>query len=555
MFDKKKLVIVYIFFCFIIMLFLAKKMLVKDTYYNFYEEYSKNYIPVFVKGEYVLDNNALKDNNTIYISAKLVSENIDDNFYFDKSENCLIYTTPDKIYNVELNSKEYYEGTTKKNVNNPILIIKAGIPYISLEYINKFSRNIVTYYKDNNVITVQDDFSKKEKAILKKNIKLRSYASKKAPIVQIIAKGETVELLNENENKFTRVIYNGKRGFVEEKNLTKREEYVLEPNRKEYDYFNVKKDGKINMVWHQVTNKYANNNVYILLKDNKTVNVISPTWFQVADNRGNIISKADQNYVDDMQKRDIEVWPSITDFEINVDMGKLLSTKESRDKLIRNISSEIIKYNINGINVDFEKIKKSSSEDYIQFLKELKVTCKKLNVVLSVDNYAKNIYFKHYERAKQAKIVDYYVIMGYDETTMGSEQVGPNSSFEYVKSTLDDALTEVPAEKCIYALPFYSKLFVTDNTNKPKSVSNLTMSAAIKFQNDNKNNIKWDDKAKSYYYENIKGSSVEKMWIEDTKSLVKKMEYIQTKNIAGLSFWKLGLEDKNIWYAIERYNN
>lgn len=555
MFDKKKLVIVYIFFCFIIMLFLAKKMLVKDTYYNFYEEYSKNYIPVFVKGEYVLDNNALKDNNTIYISAKLVSENIDDNFYFDKSENCLIYTTPDKIYNVELNSKEYYEGTTKKNVNNPILIIKAGIPYISLEYINKFSRSIVTYYKDNNVITVQDDFSKKEKAILKKNIKLRSYASKKAPIVQIIAKGETVELLNENENKFTRVIYNGKRGFVEEKNLTKREEYVLEPNRKEYDYFNVRKDGKINMVWHQVTNKYANNNVYILLKDNKTVNVISPTWFQVADNRGNIISKADQNYVDDMQKRDIEVGPSITDFEINVDMGKLLSTKESRDKLIRNISSEIIKYNINGINVDFEKIKKSSSEDYIQFLKELKVTCKKLNVVLSVDNYAKNIYFKHYERAKQAKIVDYYVIMGYDETTMGSEQVGPNSSFEYVKSTLDDALTEVPAEKCIYALPFYSKLFVTDNTNKPKSVSNLTMSAAIKFQNDNKNNIKWDDKAKSYYYENIKGSSVEKMWIEDTKSLVKKMEYIQTKNIAGLSFWKLGLEDKNIWYAIERYNN
>ena len=65
---------------------------------------------------------------------------------------------------------------------------------------------------------------------------------------------------------------------------------------------------------------------------------------------------------------------------------------------------------------------------------------------------------KHYNRKEQAVVADYVVIMGYDEHFAGSDEAGSVASKEFVAQGIADTLTEVPPEKMINAIPFYTRL-------------------------------------------------------------------------------------------------
>lgn len=43
------------------------------------------------------------------------------------------------------------------------------------------------------------------------------------------------------------------------------------------------------------------------------------------------------------------------------------------------------------------------------------------------------------------------------------------------------------------------------------------------------------------------------MWIEDQNSIEEKLKVYQDNNLAGVAFWKLGLEKNSIWDTIAKY--
>ena len=53
----------------------------------------------------------------------------------------------------------------------------------------------------------------------------------------------------------------------------------------------------MNLVWHQVMSTDANAGLSEAIQNMTGVNVISPTWFYVTDNNGNIINNATADYV------------------------------------------------------------------------------------------------------------------------------------------------------------------------------------------------------------------------------------------------------------------
>ena len=66
------------------------------------------------------------------------------------------------------------------------------------------------------------------------------------------------------------------------------------------------------------------------------------------------------------------------------------------------------------------------------------------------------------------------------------------------------------------------------------------------------NNVdkKWDDKAKQYYVEYKNASGVNKMWIEDEKSISDKIDIINKYGLCGVGFWELGRENPKVWNVV-----
>ena len=56
-------------------------------------------------------------------------------------------------------------------------------------------------------------------------------------------------------------------------------------------------------------------------------------------------------------------------------------------------------------------------------------------------------------------MADYVIIMGYDEHFAGSYEAGSVASYNYVKEGIEETLRDVPADKVINAVPFYTRLW------------------------------------------------------------------------------------------------
>ena len=130
------------------------------------------------------------------------------------------------------------------------------------------------------------------------------------------------------------------------------------------------------------------------------------------------------------------------------------------------VIDKVVSMGIDGINVDIEGITSEYGEDYIEFIRELSIECRKNGLVLSVDNYVPYNFNDFYRIEEQGLFADYVVIMGYDEHYAGSKEAGSVASIDYVTYGIEEALTMVPAEKLINGIPFYTRGWTTSGERR-----------------------------------------------------------------------------------------
>ena len=283
---------------------------------------------------------------------------------------------------------------------------------------------------------------------------------------------------------------------------------------------------------------------------------ISPTWFTIADTDGNINSLASSQYVNYAHQSNIEVWALVRDFDGGIgsyeESYEVLSHTSKRENLVNQLIAEALQTGIDGINVDFEKISAECGEHYIQFIRELSVKCRQNGLVLSVDNYVPKTYNAHYHIEEQGKVADYVIIMGYDEHTTGSEKAGSVASLPFVKEGIEQTLQEVPKEKVINGIPFYTRLW-TESNNGTLSSEVMTMDAASQYIQENGIEVYWEKETAQNYGELLTDNGTQKIWMEDETSIEEKMKLIEQYGLAGVASWKLGFERADVWNVISQY--
>ena len=208
-----------------------------------------------------------------------------------------------------------------------------------------------------------------------------------------------------------------------------------------------------------------------------------------------------------------------------------------------------------GINVDFETIKEGASDDFLQFIRELSVECRKNGIMLSVDDYPPRRYNAHYDMGEQAAYADYIVLMNYDEHYAGSEEIGSVSSIGFVNTNLDLALKYVSSDRLINALPLYTRVWGTNVEGKRVSSDTAAMTTSEDLVKNNNGSKVWDEKTGQNIASYSKDGIDYKIWMEDARSLQLKIDAGRSRNIAGIAFWRLGYDTEDVWRLVSSYKN
>ena len=501
---------------------------------------SGNEIALFLDGQPQEDKGLLQGEQP-YLPITWVNQNLNERFYWDEQEKLLVYTLPESIV--------YINTDTRSDKGLPLLLETGNGVFLSTELILTYTDIRISPFVEDEVhrLFVSTKWEPEMWTIVKRKGAVREKGGIKSPIVALQAEGVRVRVLDSMDYWARVQTEDGHMGYIEKLRLGESDPMTYISTFQAPVYTNISMDQKVCLAWHQVTSPEGNSSIQKLLRNTKGINVISPTWFSMTDNEGNYTSLADRAYVDYLHDQGIQVWALIDNFSPDVQSEVLFSRTSVRTKLITRLMEDAQTYALDGINLDFESIKESAGPHYIQFIRELSVSCRKNHIVLSIDNHVPAPYNAFYNRKEQGAVADYVIIMGYDEHYAGGE-AGPGASISYVRNGIKDTLKDVPREKVINAVPFYTRVW--KENKEGKSSDALGISDAKAWVKSNRVSLQWKENLGVYYGEVIKDEESKVIWMEDERSLGLKMDAIREYDLAGVSCWKLGFEPKEIWDVV-----
>lgn len=508
---------------------------------EYYGEMADGEIALVI-GTEKMEERGLVVGDRVYLPLDVVNTYLNQRYYWDSANQQILYATPSELTSESASS----EAGDK-------VWVKDDKVYLNLTYVQEYTDLDAYITKDPYRIAIQYKFKNVKTVTVKKNTSIRYRGGIKSAILTSVKKGTKLRLIEEMENWDQVATDDGYIGYIDKKKVGEAEKTKFERsfNREQYSYLTM--DSKVNMVWHQVTSTDANAYFADATANMTGVNVISPTWFYLTDTSGNIASIASADYVSQAHEKGLQVWGLIDNFTQEVSTTETLSSTAARQNIISQLIQAAQDVGMDGINVDFESLSEDVGTHFLEFLRELSIECHKNNLVLSVDNPVPEDFTSHYDRAEQGRVVDYVIIMGYDEHYVGSE-AGSVASLPWVEQGVQDTLKEVPAKRVINAIPFYTRLWRTTGGNVTSEA--IGMDQAQQTIADNNVETYWDKTTSQNYGKYDIDNSTYQIWIEDAQSVAEKVKLVSKYDLAGVSAWKLGFENSGIWKVIsDNLNN
>lgn len=485
----------------------------------------------------IIEERAVLSNGQTFLPLDFVNSRLNQRYYWDSGNSQILYATPSELQTYP--ASETGDGE---------VWLKDGTVYLSLPFVQKFTDMDVYLGENPSRIIIRNQFTDVNTTTVTKDTYVRYRGGIKSPVLTQAKKGDTLVYMEEYEEWVQAATLDGYVGFVKKSDISAAEVKDFEREFQTEEYQHLSMDQPVNLSWHQVTTQEANSYFQDAVANVSGVNVISPTWFYLTDTAGNIGDISSAEYVQQAHDKGMKVWGLIDNFTVEVSTTETLSKLASRQNIISQLMAAAENVGLDGINVDFETLSEDAGPHFLQFLRELSIECHKRNLVLSADNPVPEDFTSHYDRGEQGEVVDYVIIMGYDEHYVGSEEAGSVASLPWVEQGVTDTLAEVPAEKTILAIPFYTRLWKT--TGGALTSEAIGMDQAQNVLTENQVQTIWDGSVGQNTASFEKDGSSYDIWLEDAQSIAEKVKLIPKYKLAGVAQWKLGFENSSIWQVI-----
>ena len=486
------------------------------------------------------------ENDNIYISKQDLGNFFDKYIYEDTENNNIVTTYNNKIASISLEkNKININGSTKNTYAHAEN--KEGIIYVPITELEDVYGIEIKYLPDSKVLTIDSTSKEQKKGIITKNVSVKSSTKFISKTIDKVKKGSYVIVVSEDKG-YTKIrTENGKVGYVKTNKVANT--VVVREEMQETKQI----EGKVNMVWDYYSEVASTPDRTGVTMDG--VNVVSPAFFHL-NTSGELtenVGTQGQAYIDWAHSNGYKVWPMVQNAGngmLNV-TSNIMNDYNKRQKLINQIVNYCVKYKLDGINIDFENMKKEDKDMYSRFIIELTPRLKDMGIVVSVDVTAPDgseTWSLCFDRNVIGDVADYIIFMAYDQYGTSSNKSGTTAGYDWVNLSLNKFLKteEIESNKIILAIPLYTRLWTEDSSGKVVKQSTVSMKNIDSILPSGVNK-QWDDNLKQYYVEYQDGQYTKKMWIEDEKSLKEKINLINSNNLGGVASWEKGMETDNFW--------
>ena len=399
----------------------------------------------------------------IYISKQDLGNFFDKYIYEDTQNNQIITTYDTKIAAISLDeNKISINGVSKKTYAQTIK--KDDAIYLPIKELEDVYGIEISYIENSKVITIDSTSKEQKKAIVTKNLPVKSTKKFIAKTVDKIKKGSYVVVISEDKG-YTKIrTENGKLGYIKSKYLAN--EVTVRENMEETKQI----EGKVNLVWDYystVANAPDRTGTTI-----DGINVVSPAFFHLNKN-GELeenVGEAGKKYIEWAHNNGYKVWPMVQNSEagsINV-TSNIMNDYNKRQELISQIIVYCVKYKLDGVNIDFENMKQEDKNMYSRFIIELEPRLKEIGMTLSVDVTAPDgseTWSMCFDRNVIGDVADHIVFMAYDEYGASSNKAGTTAGYDWVELGIKKFIEteEIKEEKIILAIPLYTRVWTEDS--------------------------------------------------------------------------------------------
>jgi len=312
---------------------------------------------------------------------------------------------------------------------------------------------------------------------------------------------------------------------------------------------------KIVMVWDLINRRDDNRSPGKRIA-HRGLDVVSPTWFSIMNGRGDVSSLADREYVQWAHDNGIKVWALFENKSDNsVTLGALFNSGR-RKRIIDQIVKYAMEYNLDGINVDFEQMRRETGRFFEMFIIELYERLKPLEITLSVDiSFPLADILRVFDLKLIADNCDYVVMMAYDQHHGESAVIGPVAAIDWVRQGIEDTLRHVSPGKVILGIPFYTRVWLENRESGRLHITSELrgMKEAYEIFEGRASIWRREEETGQIYAEFDMILRSYKVWLEEEHSLSLKLDAVYDYELAGLSAWRRGLEWPETWDLISAY--
>lgn len=504
---------------------------------------NNNNVTLKMKNDVYID-----ENNNIFMSIPDIKNYFDKYIEYDKEDGDIVTTSEINIAKLSTEKNTITINGEEEELNSSA-IKKGETIYLPFSEISQKVYDVnLEYIKDTNTIIIDSLDRKQETATVNKKTKIKYKPQVFSRTLDKLKENDEIVFIEEKEDWAKVRTIDGTIGYVKKENLND-----LEVVREEKNYIN-KVDGKINLVWDYYS-EYAN------APDRKGekmdgVNVVSPAFFSIMKGSNGEINdnanKEGKDYIKWAHSNNYQVWAMFSNNSLKDTTSQILNDYEKRESMIENLINLVEKYDIDGVNVDFENMNESDKDVYSRFLIELAPRLKKMGKTLSVDVTAPDgsaTWSLCFDRDVIADVSDYVIFMAYDQYGTGSSKAGTTSGYNWVEANIKKFLgqEDVPPEKIVLGIPLYMRTWEEkkEGTFVPNIVNMNDLFDVLP-----ENQVAtWDEDLKQYYVEYEKKGKKYKMWIENEKSIGEKINLAKKYNLAGIAFWEKDREPNNEFWT------
>jgi peptidoglycan-N-acetylglucosamine deacetylase len=301
------------------------------------------------------------------------------------------------------------------------------------------------------------------------------------------------------------------------------------------------------------------------------LNMVFPEWFFFdLQNNQKINLRIDSAGLAIMKENKLKILPMLTNFNKNIPpngdfdgnlIHDILTDAPKRKIFISNLIDTLTKYNLQGINIDFEKIIEKTNEPLSNFQKELYETFHARGLLVTQDVAPLD---EDYNFEKLKVYNDYLILMAYDQFSDELSGPGPISGQKWIEEALDDAAKKIPANKLILGIAGYGYDWSVDNkgkvlrddSNKLIKPSVVTYSQALDKARLSKATVDFDNDNYNLHYtysEEAKGEIINHVvWFTCAATTYNIMRFADEYGTAGTALWVIGKEDERMWNFYNR---